>query len=174
MKIRILLFAVIGALLSWVSAHSIFLGVPTGSDENSYFFQANSFADGVISRDAPPFHDRFKQYMVILDDEAGWLSRYPPAHPLWLAPARWFGSVYVLTALAAALGVAFLCAAGLALGIPPLILALTLLPSPYFVFMYGTALSHTSGFMAVSILLWAYIRWQKGSGARFAVFAGLA
>ncbi len=167
------LLALLAFALSLASASFIYQRVPTGADENSYVFQAHNFRDGVLARPAPPLADCFRQEMIILDDDAGWLSRYPPGHPLWLLPGVWLGDVYVMIALAAAVAVWFACAAAAALGLSQLTVGLLLLLSPFFCFMYGTQLSHTSGLAAVAVMLWAYVRGRQGARLFFAV-AGLA
>ncbi len=169
-----LLFALAAFALSLWSARTHYLSVPTGADENSYVFQAHTFSEGLLHRPAPPLLEPFKQEMIILDESAGWVSRYPPAHPLWLVPGVWLGNVYLMVALAAALGMWFTCAAARVLGIREWMAALPLLLSPYFGFMYGTQLSHTSGFLAVAAMLWAYLRWKNEGLTWFAAIAGLA
>jgi len=56
----------------------------------------------------------------------------------------------------------------------PYILPVFLLLSPYFIFMNGTLLSHTSGLPAVGLLLLCYIYWKEKRVSVFALFAGLA
>lgn len=177
LKYRILLrffFSLMAAALSVLTSHQVFLSVPTGADENSYIFQAYIFSEGKIARPAPTLKEAFKQEMIILDDHAGWLSRYPPAHSLWLVPGIWMGNLYVMIGLAAALGMWFICLAASEVKIPEWLVGVPLLLSPFFGFMYGTLLSHTSGFMTVACMLWAYLRWRNTGHWLFAVIAGLA
>ena len=61
----------------WLYRH-VFHGAPITTDENSYVFQAYNFLAGLIARPAPPFPDIVYHAMIICDDRAGWLSRYPP------------------------------------------------------------------------------------------------
>lgn len=168
------LFALSAAALSLYTSQAIYQGVPTGADENSYIFQAYNFSEGKIARPAPVLKEAFRQEMIILDDHAGWLSRYPPAHSLWLVPGIWMGNMYLMIALAAALGMWFVCLAASEVELPEWLAALPLLICPFFGFMYGTLLSHTSGFATVACMLWAYLRWRQKGGWKFAVLAGLA
>jgi len=169
-----LFFSLLAAVLSFWTSHKIYLSVPTGADENSYIFQAHNFSEGKIARPAPVLKEAFRQEMIILNDHAGWLSRYPPAHSLWLVPGIWMGNLYIMIALAAALGMWFVCAAASEVKIPEWMVGLPLLLCPFFGFMYGTLLSHTSGFMTVACMLWAYLRWRHSGQWLFAVIAGLA
>lgn len=169
-----MLFAAIAFMLSTVSSYVVFHRVPTGSDENSYVFQAYNFLDGVIARPEPPMPEAFSSGMVIIHPEAGWLSRYPPGHSLWLLTSIWADAVYPAIGLAAAVAIWFLCGAAFALGIPQALVAVPLLVSPFFFFMYGTQLSHTSGLAAAAMLCWGYIR-GRTHNERWPLFiAGLA
>jgi len=166
--------SLLAAALSILTSHQVYLSVPTGADENSYIFQAHTFSEGKIARPAPVLKEAFRQEMIIMDDHAGWLSRYPPAHSLWLVPGIWLGNLYCMIALASALGMWFMCAAASEVKIPEWLVGIPLLLSPFFGFMYGTLLSHTSGFMTVACMLWAYLRWRNTGDWRYAVVAGLA
>lgn len=166
--------SLLAAFVAYAVGHWFFLETPFTTDENSYVFQAHNFLEGRIARPAPPFKEYFFHPMIICDEQAGWLSRYPPAHPLWLVPGVGLGDPRLMSALAAGLSVWFLTACAALLEIPAIIMIILLMASPYFLFMHGTLLSHTSGLLAVCLMVWAYLRWQKTSGWFFAVMAGLA
>lgn len=172
----VLLCAAAAFLLAMVMSHAVFHRAPITSDETSYLFQAQAFLDGTVAREAPnltiPFISR--NSMLILDEEAGWLSRYPPGHALWLLLGLLIGSPSIITALACALGVGLLVRMAPALSVRGWVLAWVTLSSPYFLFMYGTLLSHTSGFLAVAILLTGYLRWQQEGRTKWAAIAGMA
>jgi hypothetical protein len=169
-----LVYAAVAFLLATASSHLIFQRVPTGSDENSYVFQAYNFRDGHIARPAPPIPEAFAQEMIVINRQAGWFSRYPPGHPLWLLPGIFFDAIYPMIALAAAVAMWFLCGAATALRISQAMVALPLLASPFFFFMFGTQLSHTSGLAASAALCWGYLRAHTRNERWPLAIAGLA
>lgn len=154
--------------------HFALCGAPITTDEGSYVFQAYNFMDGRIARRPPPYPDIFFHRMIIMDEKAGWLSRYPPGHPLWLLPGCLIGAPYVMVALAAALSLWLIARTALILGSRPAqaAAAAMLLLSPFYLFTHGTLLSHTSGLLAVSILLYGFVRWQETDSVRHAALAG--
>ena len=168
------LFAAAAFVIAMASSRHIFHGMPVTSDENSYVFQAYNFRDGVIARPAPPAPEAFEHDMIVLDQQRGWFSRYSPGHSLWLLPGTFFDAIHPMIGLAAAVAIWFACAAAAALGIAQAFVALTLLASPFFVFMYGTHLSHTSGLAVCALLCWAYILGQRDQRRWAMIFAGLA
>lgn len=167
-------FALAAAACSLFVNQFVYFNTPVTTDENSYVFQAGNFIDGCIARPCPPIPPVFNHEMIIMDSKAGWLSRYPPAHSLWLVPGVYVDEPRIMVALAAALSVWFISGCVLTLGGSALAVCLVTLFSPFFQFIYGTLLSHTSGLMAVSIMWWAYVRWQSGGRAGLAAVAGLA
>jgi hypothetical protein len=167
-------FSLAAAVCSLFVSNCVYLNTPVTTDENSYLFQANVFLEGRIARPCPPVPQAFYHEMIIMDSKAGWLSRYPPAHSLWLVPGVCVDHPQIMTALAAALSMWFISGAVLCVGGSALAVCLMLLFSVYFQFMYGTLLSHTSGLVAVSVMWWAYVRWQVGGRVGFAAMAGLA
>ncbi|HMP74274.1 MAG TPA: hypothetical protein PKE55_13520 [Kiritimatiellia bacterium] len=170
----LLLFSLTTLLLtSWI-ASAIFQHAPITTDEQSYILQAHLFAEGKLKHPAPPSLQAFRYPMIILDGAAGWFSRYPPGHSLWLAPGVWIGSLYAMTALAAALGMALTLLCAHRLGVSLIATGLALLLSPFFLFTYGTLMSHTTGFVAAAAMLLGYILWQQTGRHRWALFAGIA
>ncbi|MBU4212809.1 MAG: glycosyltransferase family 39 protein, partial [Verrucomicrobia bacterium] len=97
-----------------------------------------------------------------------------PAHSLWLAPGVLIGNARLMSALAAGLSVWLITGCALLLNIPALLISLLLLASPYFLFVHGSLLSHTSGILAVSLMLWAYLKWAQSARWGYAALAGLA
>ncbi len=170
-------FTVIGGLLVFLASYSIsqsvFLDAPLTTDENAYIFQANCFADGMLSRPVPEPRRMFPHEMLIMDDQAGWLSRYPPAHAAWLAPGIFIQHPRIMISLAAFLSFLLLSSLGVSLGFSIYLMPVLIFFSPYFLFMHGTLLSHTSGLLAVSLMLLAYVRWKQGGNLCYAVLAGL-
>ena len=168
----------LGALLvfcaSWWLGQLVSLNAPLTTDENAYVFQAYCFADGILARPAPEPKRMFPHEMLIMDDQAGWLSRYPPGHAAWLTPGVLAGQPRLMVALAAALSFLVMGRLGMLLGFSRFLMPALLLVSPYFLFMHGTLLSHSSGLLAASLMLLAYIRLKQGGSLLFGVLAGLA
>jgi hypothetical protein len=174
----VLLMSAAALASSLLVANHVFLRTPHNADEFSYLFQAHNFAEGRIARPFPPNFQAFydSNCMIILNRDAGWLSRYPFGHSLFLLLGLALGDPYLVSALAAGLSVLAVCwtgrltggyAAGLAAG-------LALLLSPFRLFYGGTLLSHTSGLLKVSVMLLAYAGWRLRNRHIFAVLAGLA
>ena len=145
-------FALAAAACSLVVNQYVYFDTPVTTDENSYVFQANNFIEGRIARPCPPVPPVFYHEMIIMDSKAGWMSRYPPAHCLWLVPGVCVDEPRLMVALAAALSVWFISGCVLTLGGSALAVCLVTLFSPFFQFVYGTLLSHTSGLMAVAVM----------------------
>ena len=171
--LRIVL-ALLAAFGSLYIGESIYLGEYLTTDENSYMFQAWIFLQGKLSLPCPPLEDAFFHRMIICDNQVGWVSRYPPAHSVWLMPGVALGNPRLMTAVAAFLSTWFLTGAGEKLDIPAWCTGLLLFASPYFWLMQGSVLSHTSGLLATAILLWAYLTWLQERKILFAAIAGFA
>ena len=165
------LTAAFGALL--IGEH-VYLKEFLTTDENSYLFQAWLFLQGQLSQPAPPGIDSFFHRMVINDEQAGWLSRYPPAHSVWLMPGVAVDYPRLMIAVAAFLSVWFMTLAGERIGVPMWITVGLLFISPYFWLMQGSVLSHTSGLAATAMMIWAYFAWLEDRKLNFLVIAGLA
>lgn len=144
------------------------------TDENSYMFQAWLFLQGKFNLPCPSLKEAFFHRMIICDEQVGWLSRYPPAHSVWLIPGIAVGYPRLMTAIAGFLAVWFLTKAGEKLEIPTWCTGLLLLISPYFWLMQGSVLSHTSGLASTALMLWAYLVWLKDRKTLYAAIAGLA
>ena len=158
---------------AWWLYRNVFHCAPITTDENSYVFQAYNFLAGVIARPLPPLSGLFFHEMIIQDDRAGWLARYPPGHPLWLLPGCLFHQPHLMVALAAALSVGVMARTGALFGRREAWLAaLLLLCSPFFLFTHGTLLGHTSGLLAALLLLYGFLRWQLTAAPGFAALAG--
>ena len=160
-------------LLSWWISEAVFHRAPITTDEQSYQLQAHLFAQGKIKYPPPPFIEPFRYGMVIVDKDVGWLSRYPPGHGLWMMFGVWLNNTYFMVALAAALGVLLTARAAQRIGASVPAVILLLLLSPFYVFMYGTTMSHVSGYLAAAGLLLAYILWQQREQPAWALVAGL-
>lgn len=166
-------FAILAALLAFLVAQFVYQNRPLTSDENSYLFQAQCFADGIIARPAPEMPEAFHHEMIILNKEAGWLSRYPPGHGLWLIPGVLIQHPRFMSFVGAAIGIMIMGAIGRRLDIRSGLIPLLMVVSPFYVFIYGSLLSHTSGFIASAAMLFCYIRWQQTEWKRYAALAGM-
>ena len=165
------LAAAFGALL--IGEH-VYLKEYLTTDENSYLFQSWLFLQGELRVEAPAGIDSFFHRMVINDEKVGWLSRYPPAHSLWMVPGVAVGYPRLMVAVAAFISVWFLTLAGRRLNIPIWITVGLLFASPYFWLMQGSVLSHTSGLAGTAIMIWAYLVWLEDRRISFLAIAGLA
>jgi len=158
---------------SLVLSQGFFCGANMVTDENSYVFQAYNFLDGVIAREKPLIAAQVTSEMIICDDDVGWMSRYPPGHALWLLPGAVFDNVRLMSAAAAALGLWLMCCLARDLQIREPIIWVIVLASPFWLIMYGTLFSHTSGFVGTALMLWCYVRWRRGGARIYAILAGL-
>ncbi len=166
--------ALLAAGLAVAGSQAIYRGAYLTADESSYEFQAYCFRDGCLARPLPPIFPVFEHRMILMREELGWLSRYSPGHALWLLPGAWLGWPRLMTALAAGLSVWFLTGCARRLSVPPVLVLGLLLASPYFLFMSGTLLSHTSAHACWAACLWAYLAWVQTRRRRWALLAGLA
>jgi hypothetical protein len=166
----------LASLSAYAIAAFVFQFATLNADENSYLFQAHNFVDGRISRPAPPFESAFDHLMIIISPEVGWLSRYPPGHPLFLVPGVFLGDPYLVVALAAGLSLFAVYGSGVLLGGHTLgiVAALLLLFSPFFLFYHGTLVSHSSALLASSVMLVLYVRWKKNGEIWCAGLSGFA
>ncbi len=164
--------ALLAAALALLASRLVFQGAPVTADETSYRFQANCFLDGVIRRPLPPIAPAFQHDMIILREGIGWLSRYSPGHALWLMPGEWLAAPHLMSAVAAALSAWFLVGCARRLSVHPGLVAGLLLASPWFLFMHGTLLCHTSAHLAFVVGLWAYLAWLDTRRWRYTALSG--
>jgi len=174
MKTKII-FAIIAGLVSYMIGQYIFFELPVSTDEGSYIFQAYVFKDLKLSRPYPPMATALKapHDMLIMDKKAGWVSRYSPGHALWLLPGAIFNNPHIMKITACALSVYFMCSIGALLNIPILIIFILLMISPFYLFVYGTLFSHTSGFLFIVLMLWSYIKLRQTGLKKYAIISGL-
>ena len=166
--------AVLAAILSCVIGQAVFWDAVLTTDEHAYLMQASTFVEGMISRPLPQLAEIFRHEMMIMDERVGWLSRYPPGHALWLIPGIVVGWPHLAIYLAAFLSVWLFGRIGRVLGLPTLLLPALMIVSPYFLFMNGTLLSHSSALPASCLMLWGYLSWKVKKRRAFALIAGLA
>lgn len=159
---------------SLVLSQVVLCGAMMVTDENSYVFQAYNFRDGVIAREKPPLASQVTSEMIICDDTVGWMSRYPPGHALWLLPGTVFDNVRLMSGVAAALALWLMCCVARDLKIREPIMWIVVLASPFWLIMYGTLFSHTSGFVGTALMFWCYVRWRQRGARLYATLAGLS
>lgn len=168
-----LLFTLLAGVVPFIIGRTVFLNSPFTTDENSYLFQARLFLEGTLARPLPPLPHLFGHEMIILDERIGWLSRYSPGHPLWLMPGVAADMPRLMSSVAAALGMWWLTGAAFRLRLPVFLAGFLTLFSPWFVFMQGTLLSHTSGFAMTCLMIWGLVSWMTTGWVRYAVWAGV-
>ncbi len=169
-----LALAVVAALLSLLIAKFVYLDVHVTSDENAYIFQAYTFLEGRVTRPLPPIPRIFDHEMIIQCKDIGWASRYAPGHSLWLVPGALLDNPRIMIAVAAGLSLWLMMGCAMLLGAPWWSAAAFMLISPYFLFMHGTVLSHTSAMTGTAAMLWGYLLWARDRKTAGAVLAGLA
>ncbi|MDE0838900.1 MAG: hypothetical protein OSB41_07590, partial [Kiritimatiellae bacterium] len=165
-----LLAAISGAFLS----EHVYRGATVTWDESSYLFQAHHFASGKIKDPYPGIlAEELGRGMIIMDPSAGWLSRYPFAHALWLSVGVWFGSPRLMVSVSAFLNIFALAWLGRALGLRLLLLPIMACLMPVFLAMHGTLLSHSSALTCCTLMLASYMRWQSTGRWGYAIVSGL-
>lgn len=160
---------------AWIGFDVLF-NLPVSTDEGSYLFQTSSFAEGKLVRPYPPMGELLQRPddMLIMSPNAGWLSRYPPGHALWLLPGAFLGAPRIMVWVACGGSIAVMMLLAKMLGGSALFTGFMLLVSPFFLLMHGTLLSHSSGFLAVSIMLMGYVKLRQSGQLRYGLFAGVA
>lgn len=167
------IFALLAGIIPFIIGQCVFCNVPLTTDENSYLFQAYLFLDGALARPLPPLPHLFDHEMIILSKQFGWLSRYSPGHPLWLTPGVVLGFPRLMSSVAAGLGMWLLTGIALRLRLPVFLVGFLTLLSPWFLFMQGTLLSHTSGFAMTCLMIWGLVSWMTTGRVRYAAWAGM-
>lgn len=167
-----LFLIVLSGLIPFAIGQLVFLDSPFTTDENSYVFQARVFQEGAVARPVPPLPAVFYHAMIIMDEQYGWLSRYSPGHPLWILPGVALGVPRLMSAVAAALGMGLLTGIAIRLRLPVILVGFLTLVSPWFLFMHGTLLTHTSGFAMTCLALWGLVSWMTSGHVRYAAWAG--
>lgn len=154
----------------------VFLGEPVSTDEGSYLFQAYSLGDGQLSRPLPPMATAIKRShdMKIMDREIGWVSRYPPGHAIWLLPGVMLDWPFLMVMISVFLTLFLLFGVSRLFKINGWIAVVLIALSPFFLLMSGTLMSHTSGILAVSLMLWSYLKLNQTGRWGYGLVAGMA
>lgn len=142
-----LAFAMGGFLLLWVIWYPPSIAI---SDESAYLTQAQLYSAGILVGDASA------QTTAMRETGRGWVSKYPPAQSLVLAPTQWF---HWRTGFLVPLGLALLatvfCAATLERSGLPGAWSLLLLLHPAVVLYSRTLMSETLALLMVAVAFWA-------------------
>lgn len=171
-KTKRIILALLAGIVPFVIGRFVFLNSPFTTDENSYLFQARIFLEGALARPLPPLPHLFDHEMIILSERIGWLSRYSPGHPLWLMPGVALGVPRLMSSIAAALSMWWLTGVALRLRLAVFLVGFLALLSPWFLFMQGTLLSHTSGLAMTCLMIWGVVSWITSGRVRYAAWAG--
>lgn len=158
---------------AWI-ARDILERIPHVQDSVAYLFQAKTFALGRLSAPLPPVPEAFEHEFILMRDS--WYSKYPPGHPLLLAMGVFIGFPWLVSPLAAALTILLLYALGHALFDRPtgFLAAVSLLFSPFFLFMSGSMMAHATGLLLATLGLYLVARSVQTDGFWLPVLAGAA
>ena len=142
-----LAIAMAGLVLLWLVWYPPAISI---MDESAYLTQARLFAAGKVTGDASA------RTVMMLETPRGWVSKYPPAQSLILAPAQWLHwRAAFLSPLACVLVAALFCAATLERNGIPGGWALLLPLHPAVVLYSRTMMSEALALLVVAVALWA-------------------
>ena len=142
--------------------------IPHVQDSVAYLFQAHTFSLGRLWAPLPELPEFFEHEFVVMRD-GRWFGKYPPGFPAVLALGVLAGAPWLVNPVAAGLAVlaTYLLGARTAGPGVGLLAALLLATSPFFLFLGGSFMAHTTGLLFVTLFALAY-----ASGRGF--LAGLA
>jgi len=172
------LFTAGAALLAGVLATTFSLlalhGGPNLIDGMAQLLHARFLAEGRLAGPVGPLLPAWHLQQA-LPTGAGWVSQYPPGHPLLLAVGLRLGAPFLVGPLLLAVAVAATAAAATRLlpGRPAMVRAAVLLLalSPFAVAHAGAYMSHTPAMALGALAVWAAARRDRLGGA---LAAGLA
>lgn len=145
---------VLAAAVAW----GVFEAVPHLEDEHINLYQAKVFASGKITQPAPPHAEAF--FVPFQVNQDGKLfSKYPPGYSLLLAIGVLVGQPWLVSALAAALGLlgVYLLGKDLFDHNTGLLAAALGIISPLYIMLSGTLLSHSSSLAILVFFAWAFL-----------------
>jgi hypothetical protein len=163
-----------GLAASLYVATALLERMPHVQDSVAYLFQAETFALGRLWVPTPA-HSQFFTHEFILMDAAGrWFSKYPPGWPMILALGQLAGAPWVVDPICGALSLILLYRLGKEIYRPRVgVLAAVLgLSAPFFLFLSGSFMSHTSGLLFTLLMTWAF--WRASRSDRPALWSALA
>lgn len=153
------------AAWSTYTMRSVFASNPVLIDEMAQLFHAHVFASGRLAAPAPVPQAAFLiQHTWVTD--AGWVSIYPPGHPLMLAVGMLFGAEWLVDPILGGLGVAlvYLVARGLYGPKTARVAAILWALSSWVMFMSASYMNHVTA-TTLALGCWAFV-WGPPHGPR--------
>ncbi len=134
--------------------------MPHVQDSVAYLFQAKTFALGRLWVPTPSHPDFFRHEFILMDAAGRWFSKYPPGWPAILALGVLAGAPWLVDPICAALSVFVLYRIGLEVyrRRVGLLAAALCVCAPFFIFLSGSMMSHTSGLLFTLVCTLAVIR----------------
>lgn len=153
-------------------ADAVLQRMPHVQDSVAYLFQAKTFALGRLAVPMPPDPDFFKHEFIVMD-HGQWFSKYPPGWPMILALGVLAGAPWVVNPICAALSIFLIYRLGAEIFRPRvgLIAAALGVASPFFLFLSGSMMSHSSGLLFALLFTWGF--WHASQSKRPALPAVL-
>jgi hypothetical protein len=165
---RVLLAAALAAAAAPTLTSAARLHGPITSDERSYLYQAELFAEGRLAEPLPPLKNAWHRRQVFEDEERGLrYSKYPPGTAAALVPGVALGWPHFSTLLAGLLDVLLVTAAARRLGFrSPGLAGLLLAISPFFLLVQTSFQSEVFALPAALAGYWALLRAREDSVSR--------
>jgi hypothetical protein len=166
-----------GLGLTLYVASALLERMPHVQDSVGYLFQAKTFALGRLWVPTPAQPQFFTHEFIVMDAVGRWFSKYSPGWPALLAIGSIAGAPWVVDPILGALSLYLLYRLGREIYRPRvgLIAAALGLTSPFFIFLSGSMMSHTSGLFFTLLMAWG--GWRASRSPRplgFALLVGLA
>ena len=162
---RVYLFGLAVLLAAWstYTMRSVFASNPVLIDEMAQLFHARVFTAGRLAAPAPaPAAAFLIQHTWITD--AGWVSIYPPGHPLALAVGMLFGAEWIVDPLLGGLCVVLIYTVTKGLYGPKAarLAAFLWAASSWVLFMSASYMNHVTA-TTLALLTWAFV-WGRHHG----------
>jgi hypothetical protein len=171
------LIAIAGLGLTLYVASAVLERMPHVQDSVGYLFQAKTFALGRLWVPTPALPQFFTHEFIIMDPVGRWFSKYPPGWPALLALGSLVGAPWVVDPILAAGSLFLLYRLGREIYGPRvgLFAAILGLSAPFFIFLSGSMMSHTSGLFFTLLVTWSCWRASRSNRPqRMAILAGVS
>ncbi len=149
--------------------------IPHVQDSISTLFQAKVFAKGRFYQPSPEPKASF-DFEMIVNKNGKWYTKYLPGHSLVMVPGVWLGKPWSMGALFGALSVVLIFLIGIRMYSFKVgfLAGLLTTSSPFFLFMSGSYMAHTSCLLFVALFIYLFVRtYQDGKNVN-GILAGLA